>query len=54
MTDWAAFKLTFFSSPDASPTEDRTSLTILLILVLVVLFRKRRNSFWRARLIADL
>ena len=54
MTDWAVFNLTFVSSPDASPTEDRTSLTTLLICVLVPLFRKRRISFWRARLTADL
>ncbi len=54
MADWAVFNLAFVFSPDASPTEDRTSLTTLLIFVLVPLFRKRRISFWRARLIADL
>jgi hypothetical protein len=54
MTDWAVVNLTFVSSADASPTDDRISLTILLTLVFVALFRKRRISFWRARLTADL
>ncbi len=50
ITDCAACKWVFPSSP----VEDRTVLTIDLILVLTALLRKRRNSFWRARLIADL
>ncbi len=54
MTDWAEFNLAFVASPDAFPTEDRKSLTILLILVLFALFRKRLISFCRARLTADL
>ena len=54
MIDWAAISFAFTSSPDVSPVEARTSLTILLTLVLVDLFRKRLISFWRARLIADL
>ena len=52
--DCAAFRLTPPGAPDPSATEDRTSLTIDFILVLTVLLRNRRNSFWRERLTADL
>ena len=52
--DWTVLILADISSPVVSPADDRTSLTIDLILVLTDLLRKRLNSFCRARFIADL
>ena len=52
--DWTVLILADISSPEVSPADDRTSLTIDLILVLTDLLRKRLNSFCRARFIADL
>ena len=52
--DWTVLIFADISSPDISPADDRTSLTIVLILVLTDLLRKRLNSFCRARFIADL
>ena len=49
----AGIILAAISWPDVADAT-RTSLTIVLILVLTDLLRKRLNSFCRARLIADL
>ena len=53
IADWAALILAEISAPDVSAA-DRMSLTIVLILVLTDLLRRRLNSFCRARFIADL
>ena len=54
MIDLAVFSLFKEASVDFSSAASRTSLVIFLTLVLVDLLRRRRISFWRARLIADL
>lgn len=54
IADWAALIFAEISAPDVSTADDRMSLTIVLILVLTDLLRRRLNSFCRARFIADL
>jgi len=54
IADWAALSFAEISAPDVSAAADRMSLTIVLILVLTDLLRRRLNSFCRARFIADL
>ncbi len=54
MADWASLSCTSIASPLPSATAWRTFLTTLLTRVLTERLRKRRISFWRARLIADL
>jgi hypothetical protein len=54
IADWTVLILVGMSEPDVSPADDRTSLMIVLMLVLTDLFRKRLISFCRARFTADL
>jgi len=54
IADWTVLILIGMSAPDVSPADDRTSLMIVLMLVLTDLFRKRLISFCRARFTADL
>jgi len=54
MIDLAIVSLFKAASFDFSSTASSTSFVIFLTLVFVDLLRRRRTSFWRARLIADL
>ena len=54
IADWTTLIFAEISAPDVSAAADRISLTIVLILVLTDLLRRRLNSFCRARFIADL